>query len=91
MKLILASASPRRKSLMDVLGLEFEIKISDCKEHIDTNNSVENIVMSLSAQKAYAVAETLNNNCLVIGADTVVSYGNEILGKPQDVEDAIRM
>ncbi len=91
MKLILASASPRRKSLMDVLGLEFEIKISDCEEHIDTNNSVENIVMSLSAQKAYAVAETLNNNCLVIGADTVVSYGNEILGKPQDVEDAIRM
>ena len=91
MKLILASASPRRKSLMDVLGLEFEIKISDCKEHIDTNNSVENIVMSLSAQKAYAVAETLNNNCLVIGADTVVLYGNEILGKPQDVEDAIRM
>ncbi len=91
MKIILASASPRRKNLMDVLGLEFEIKVSDCEEIIDKNQSVENIVMSLSSQKARAVAKETPKGYVVIGADTVVSYGNEILGKPRDIDDAIRM
>ncbi len=91
MKIILASASPRRKNLMDVLGLDFEIKISNCEEIIDKNNNVEDIVMSLSIQKAQAVAKKSDCNCLIIGADTVVSYQNEILGKPKDRDDAIRM
>lgn len=91
MKIILASASPRRKSLMEVLGLDFEIKVSDCEEIIDNSQSVENIVMSLSAQKAQAVAKSINDNCIVIGADTVVCYNNEILGKPKNHDDAVRM
>lgn len=91
MKIILASASPRRKSLMDVLDLDFEIKISDCEEIIDTSCNVEEIVMSLSLQKAQAVAKNVGNDCLVIGADTVVYYDGEILGKPKDIEDAVRM
>lgn len=91
MKIILASASPRRKSLMDVLGLNFEIKVSDCEEKIDINANVEDIVMSLSLQKAQAVAKESDKDSIVIGADTVVSYQNEILGKPKDKQDAIRM
>ena len=91
MKIILASASPRRKSLMDVLGLDFEIKVSDCEEHIDKNQNVEDIVMSLSLQKANAVAKNIDGDYLVIGADTVVAYNNEILGKPKDFDDAVRM
>lgn len=91
MKIILASASPRRKSLMDVLGLDFEIKVSDCEEKVDKHSNVENIVMSLSLQKAQAVSKYVDSNCLIIGADTVVSYSNEILGKPKDYDDAVRM
>ncbi|MEE1042686.1 MAG: Maf family protein [Clostridia bacterium] len=91
MKIILASASPRRKSLMDVLGLDYEIKISDCEEVIDKNSDVKDIVMSLSLQKACDVAKKCNGNYLVIGADTVVAYENEILGKPKDKNDAVRM
>lgn len=91
MKIILASASPRRKSLMDVLGLNFEVKVSDCEEKIDINANVEDIVMSLSLQKAQAVAKESDKDSIVIGADTVVSYQNEILGKPKDKQDAIRM
>lgn len=91
MKIILASASPRRKSLMEVLGLDFEIKISECEEIIDKNKNVEEIVMSLSLQKAQAVAKDSDNNNLVIGADTIVSYKNEILGKPSNHDDAVRM
>lgn len=91
MRIILASASPRRKSLMDVLGIDFEIKVSDCEEKVDKTQNVEDIVMSLSLQKAEAVAMTTDSSCLVIGADTVVSYKNEILGKPKDKNDAVRM
>lgn len=91
MKIILASASPRRKSLMDVLGLDYEIKISGCEEKVDSNANVEDIVMSLSLQKAQAVAKETDKDCVVIGADTVVSYQNEILGKPKDKHDAIKM
>lgn len=91
MKIILASASPRRKSLMEVLGLDFEIKISECEEIIDKNKNVEEIVMSLSLQKAQAVAKDSDGNSLVIGADTIVSYQNEILGKPSSYDDAVRM
>lgn len=91
MKLILASASPRRKSLMEVLGLDFEIKVSNCEETIDYNNSIEDIVMSLALQKAKDVAQNTDSSCIVIGADTVVCCKNEILGKPKDYNDAIRM
>ena len=91
MKIILASASPRRKSLMEVLGVDFEIKISECEEIIDKRKKVEEIVMSLSLQKAQAVAKDSDNNSLVIGADTIVSYKNEILGKPSNYDDAVRM
>ena len=91
MKLILASASPRRKSLMEVLGLEFEIKVSNCEEIIDYSNKIEDIVMSLAFQKANDVANDSDNESIIIGADTVVFCENEILGKPKDCDDAIRM
>ena len=80
MKLILASASPRRKSLMEVLGLDFEIKVSNCEEVINPDNNIQDIVMSLALQKANDVAKDYDD-CIVIGADTVVYSKNQILGK----------
>lgn len=90
MKLILASSSPRRKALLKVLGLEFDVVVSDCDENIDFS-SVSNAVMELSKRKASAVASIVDKNSIIIGADTVVVYDNKVLGKPKDKADAVNM
>lgn len=94
MKIILASASPRRKELLKQIGLSFKTMPSR-KEEVVTEKEPEKIVEELSYQKAVdicsALSETMKEDFLVIGADTVVSCWGEILGKPQDKEDACRM
>lgn len=91
MKIILASASPRRKALMQVLGLNFEIIVSECDETIDNSLPVCEIVKQLSLKKALAVSEEIKEDALIIGADTVVAYNDCILGKPKDTADAKNM
>lgn len=91
MDIILASASPRRKALMDVLGIEYKVIKSDCDEIIDKNQTVPQIVMSLSLQKATDVLSKINYDAIIIGADTVVSYNGFILGKPKSKDDASNM
>ncbi len=92
MRYILASASPRRKELFARMGLPFEVIPSNKEEHI-TSVEPEDIVRELSAAKAKDIYEQLDgkNNCTVIGADTIVVYRGEILGKPTDKEDAFNM
>lgn len=90
-KIILASASPRRRELMGQAGYEFEIQVSH-KEEKYTSEQPDEIVKELSLLKAKDIAEQNNTNSLVvIGADTVVAYKGAILGKPQSKEDAFRM
>lgn len=101
-QIILASASPRRKALLEQIGMEFEICPAKGEEVI-TESRPDAVVLELSRQKAEEVAAgvlTYNEqhpdlatpqDILVIGADTVVAYGDEILGKPKDKEDAGRM
>lgn len=101
-QIILASASPRRKDLLEQIGMEFEICPAKGEEVI-TQSRPDAVVLELSRQKAEEVAAgvlTYNEthpdlatpqDILVIGADTVVAYGNEILGKPKDEADAKRM
>lgn len=101
-QIILASASPRRKALLEQIGMEFEICPAKGEEVI-TESRPDAVVSELSRQKAEEVAAgvlTYNEqhpdlatpqDILVIGADTVVAYGDEILGKPKDEEDAKRM
>lgn len=101
-QIILASASPRRKALLEQIGMEFEICPAKGEEVI-TESRPDAVVSELSRQKAEEVAAgvlTYNEqhpdlatpqDILVIGADTVVAYGDEILGKPKDEEDARRM
>lgn len=86
--LILASNSPRRKELLSMLGYEFEICPSDCDESTNIVNPAE-LVKELSLRKAHAVERTSDDT--IIGSDTVVSINGKILGKPQDVNDAINM
>ena len=95
MKIILASASPRRKELLRQIGLQFEIQVSDADETV-AEKSPALLVEKLSERKATAVKEMRAGNTqvsreLIIGADTVVCYEDEILGKPKDAEDAYRM
>ena len=95
MKIILASASPRRRELLTQMGLEFEVRPS-CGEEIITKEIPAEAVMELAEQKAAEIAgltaqERPGEEVLVIGADTVVVKDHQILGKPKDEEDAVRM
>ncbi|MBQ2879478.1 MAG: septum formation protein Maf [Anaerotignum sp.] len=90
MKLILASASPRRKELLAKTGLAFDIIPAKGEEHITKTIPAE-VVMELSLQKAKEIADKQTEECIVIGSDTVVAKGDEIMGKPKDREDAFRM
>ena len=92
MKIVLASASPRRRELLEQIGLAFEVSVSHVEEK---TIAVEPglVVEELSRQKAEAVLETLTctEDVLVIGSDTVVSADGRILGKPSGEKDAVRM
>lgn len=88
-KIILASGSPRRKELLEQLGIEFEIRVSDCDEHVAAD-SPEELVLKLSEAKSRSVAAETGPGYIVIGADTVVVYDGEILGKPADSQDAVK-
>ena len=93
-KIILGSASPRRRELLAQIGVEFEIRVSD-KEEIYHSERPEDIVCELAMMKAENVASELSEeerqDSVVIGADTVVVLDGKILGKPADAEDAVRM
>ncbi|MFW5667813.1 MAG: Maf family protein [Acetivibrio ethanolgignens] len=98
MKIILASASPRRRELMDVLELPYEV-IPSTKEEVITSTIPADVVKELSFIKAEDVAQKAalkpenseEELALVIGADTVVACDNEILGKPKNEENAKEM
>lgn len=94
MRIILASASPRRRELLAQIGMEFDIAVSDVEEKV-TSTLPWQVVEELSSQKAEAVCELVLNNVddefLIIGADTIVAYDEQILGKPTDMENAKEM
>ncbi len=90
MKLILASASPRRRELLTQVGVSFVIEVSDVEEVLDDTLSPELQVQSLALQKAQAVAAQ-HKDGLVLGADTVVVDAGSLLGKPQNTEEAAEM
>lgn len=92
MKVILASASPRRKELMEQLGIDF-ICIPSSKEEVVSGIFPEQVVEELSFQKAEDILEKteLSEDTLIIGSDTVVALGQEILGKPKSLAHAGEM
>lgn len=99
MKIILASASPRRRELLAGLGLDYTVLASSVEEQI-TEKEPAKVVEELSAQKAGDVLQRLlapsfrkgdDEELLVIGADTIVSIEGQILGKPADERDGAEM
>ncbi len=89
-KIILASASPRRRELLTQAGVRFEVVVSDAREVI-TKSDPAQIVEELAYTKAKAVAGLMREEAAVIGADTVVAVEGEILGKPGSEEEAFAM
>lgn len=88
-KIILASGSPRRRELLTQIGISFEVMKAEGEEKITTDDP-EEAVKELAMQKAQEVAGRVDAD-VVIGADTVVAVDGEIMGKPKDPEDAVRM
>ncbi|MCM3270886.1 Maf family protein [Paenibacillus elgii] len=95
--LILASSSPRRQELIRFLQLPFVVQASDADETTDPGLTPSQIVEELSRRKALAVLSRLKaddsvpEDGVVIGSDTIVVWQGEVLGKPQDEADAFRM
>ena len=91
-RIILASQSPRRRELLERMGiLNFEIIPARGEEVLDPALPPERLVEELSRQKAAEVAAGAAPGDLVIAADTVVAVDGRVLGKPADPEDAVRM
>ena len=91
MKVILASKSPRRKELMDLLGIDYEIIVSNADETLEEGMSFEEQSKRLGYIKAKAVFDETSGDRIVIGSDTMVMKDGKLYGKPKDREDAIRM
>jgi len=89
MRLVLASASPRRAELLRAAGFEFTIRVADVDESAWSGESPRDYVMRLAGDKARAVARRTDE--LILAADTTVVVDGEILGKPADAADAMRM
>lgn len=92
--IILASTSPRRSELLTCLGLSFTVIPSHADEEVEDFLTPEQVVSELSARKARSVYELLHQserNVVIIGSDTIVVRDSDILGKPQDVAEAIAM
>lgn len=90
MKVILASGSPRRRELLEQIGIRPEVRPSGIEERAESAVP-EEMVAELSLQKAEDVAAGAPAESLIVGADTVVAVDGEILGKPESHEDAERM
>lgn len=90
-KLILASASPRRRELLALAGVPFDIVVSPAQEPApDVNEHPAAYAARMARLKAAAVAQ-MHPTAVVLGADSVVAVGETILGKPADAADAMRM
>ena len=92
-KIILASKSPRRKELLDQIGLRFEIMESEYREDMKAKDNPYELAKFLALQKAKDVARHYDN-AIIIGADTFIVYKNNFIGKPKnktEVEDILKI
>ena len=90
MRVVLASGSPRRRELMEMLGVACEVQASGAEEVVSSSEP-EKVVEELSRLKCLDVAEVTEGDSVVIGADTVVAFEGEILGKPKGSTHAREM
>lgn len=90
-KFILASASPRRKELLSIYVKDFKIMPADIDETVPENIALKDAPLYIAKEKAAAVFNKLNEDEIIITADTIVLLDNKIYGKPKDKLDAYNM
>ena len=90
-KLILASNSPRRKKILTDMGLSFEVVPSNYDEKLSNDEFSYDKIEDIATQKCLDVYRRVDNDSLVLAADTVVVLYNKILGKPHTKENAFKM
>ena len=90
-KLVLASASPRRRELLTQVGVRFDVLTADIDESVIAGESPEVYTQRLALEKARTVLARCDADTYVLGADTTVSVDGALLGKPADADDAARM
>lgn len=90
-KLILGSKSPRRSQLLTEAGLIFDIRIQDVDESFDISEPVLEVAENLAIRKANALKETLNNEEILLTADSVVILDDIIYNKPENYDDGVRI
>ena len=90
MEIILASKSPRRRELLQLVGLDFSVVPSNADESAILEDDPAMLVRRLASVKCEAV-KSARSDCLVIGADTIVVYDGQVIGKPTDAHDAKRI
>jgi septum formation protein len=89
--LILASNSPRRKQLLALGNWNFQVIVSDIDERQHADEKADAYVVRLAREKTLAVAHKAGPHSMILGSDTSVIDGDEILGKPQNAQEAVRM
>ena len=91
-KIVLASKSPRRLELLNNLNTDFQVMVSDADESkVPKDLSPQMYVQELAVLKCTSVASKCKKDCIIIGADTIVLHRGEIIGKPKDREDAVKI
>jgi septum formation protein len=88
--IILASQSPRRKQLLEQAEIQFEVQVIPTDENYPVTLQVQDVPEFIAKEKARVVAEKFKE-CIIIAADTIVVLENEIIGKPKDEAEAIRI
>ena len=89
-EIVLASASPRRKEILEITGLKFSVCASDYEEDLDLSLKPHKLARFLSLKKAEAVANKYKD-AIIIAADTFIYYKNRLLGKPHTEKEAKKM
>ena len=91
MRIILASASPRRKELLKLLCVDFDILVGETDESINEGLPITDEIKRLSYEKANAVSTLVSPDDVIIAADTAVTLGGKVFGKPRDADEAYSM
>ena len=84
--IILASASPRRRALLNALGIDVEVRVSNAAETLE--GTPREVVLSNAIDKRDAIAAQVSESAVVVAADTIVVLGDSIIGKPRDLDEA---
>ena len=90
-KIILASKSPRRSQLLKAAGFDFVVKTKEVEETYPDDLKADDVAEYLAKKKAYAAREFIKNDTILLAADSIVTLGETIYGKPKDEEDAFQI